>query len=402
MATDPLSTDAWDSAADECADRPFTPIDAEAPFEPAPLSISADSPYRLPIEFFHEIKPTIDGRWLVKRLLRASAATVVFGLPGCGKSFLVLDWCLSIAAGVDWFGRTVDRGAVVYIAAEGQGGVRSRVEAWRRERGSDAEDVMFAAIPRSLDLLDPAAGELAALRADLETLRAKWGRLDLIAVDTLNATIGAGDENGPDMGAYVGNVRRLCEPFGCAWLVVTHVPVNGDAKRPRGHGSLWGAVDTAIHVSGDRDAPARRIHVIKQKDDDPGADILFKLKSITIGADAEGEDVTSCVVEESELEPTAVRGRRKMSAKEQIVFAALERAVVGNGRFPPAEIPDNVLNRAKIGKAVAMSEWRSEALSALAGPDTKPDTARKAFDRARQQLQAAEIAGVWEDWAWIA
>jgi hypothetical protein len=260
---------------------------------------------------------------------------------------------------------------------------------------------MFATVPRSVDLLDHAAGDLAALRNDLESLRGLWGRLDLIAVDTLNATIGAGDENGPDMGAYLGNVRRLCEPFDCAWIVVTHVPVNGEAKRPRGHGSLWGAADTAIHISGDRDAPARRIHVIKQKDDDPGADILFKLKAVTIGTDADGEDVTSCIVEQSELEPSGVRGRRKLSAKEQIVFAALERALVAKGRFPPPDIPDNVLNRTRVGKAVAMSEWRVEALAALAEPDTKPDTARKAFDRARQQLQANEIAGVWEEWAWL-
>lgn len=359
--------------------------------------------FRLPFELFHEIKPRVDGRWLVKGLLRASAATVVFGLPGCGKSFLVLDWCLSISAEREWFGRRVSKGAVVYIAAEGQGGVRARVEAWRREHGFEDEALPFAILPRSVDLFDPAAGDLAALHADLETLRTLWGCLDLIAVDTLNATIGAGDENGPDMGAYVGNVRRICAPFDCAWLVVTHVPVTtGDVKRPRGHGSLWGTVDTGIQVSGDRDAPARRIHVTKQKDDDPGSDILFKLRPVTIGTDDQGDDVTSCIVEQSELEPSEVRGRRKLSAKEQIVFAALERAIVANGRFPPNDIPDNVLNRARIGKAVAMSEWRSEAIAALAEPDTKPDTARKAFDRARQQLQAAEIAGVWEDWAWLA
>lgn len=344
----------------------------------------------------------MEGRWLIKHLLRASAAAVVFGFPGCGKSFLALDWCLAIAAGDDWFGRRVKQGTVVYIAAEGQGGIRARIDAWKREKGRETEDLPFAAIPQSIDLFDPASGDLAALRNALESLQEQWGRIDLVVIDTLNATIGAGDENGPDMGAYVGNIRRLCEPFDCGWMIVTHVPLNGDAKRPRGHGSLWGAVDTAIHVSGDRDAPARRIHVIKQKDDDPGSDILFKLKQVEIGIDEDGDLVTSCVVEPSELEPDQVRGRRKLSPKERIVFAALERAVTATGTFPPAAIPDNVLNRVKIGKVVSMSEWRSEALSSLAAPDTKPDTARRTFVRCRDSLQASEIIGVWEEWAWLA
>jgi hypothetical protein len=73
------------------------PIEA---YEVQPQSTDT-GPFRLPIELYHQIEPTVEGRWLVKRMLRASAATVVFGLPGCGKSFLVLDWCLSIAAGLD-------------------------------------------------------------------------------------------------------------------------------------------------------------------------------------------------------------------------------------------------------------------------------------------------------------
>jgi hypothetical protein len=128
---------------------------------------------------------------------------------------------------------------------------------------------------------------------------------------------------------------------------------------------------------------------------------MFTLRQLEIGVDEDGDPVTSCVVEESDLEPAQVRGRRKLSAKEQIVFAALERTLVASGTFPPSDIPDNVLNRVRTGKVAIVSEWRAQALSALATPDTKPDTARKAFDRAKQQLQASETIGAWEQWAWL-
>lgn len=102
------------------------------------------------------------------------------------------------------------------------------------------------------------------------------------------------------------------------------------------------------------------------------------------------------------IEPSEIRGGRRLRAKEKIVLAALERTLAEHGVFPPTNIPDNVLNRTRTGKVVALSEWRSAALSSLSSSDTKPDTARRNFDRYREKLQAAEIIAVWEDWAWIA
>ena len=373
MASEPLANDPWGGTA---AERDF--------------SLIRHLP--LPVEIFADIQPQTLGRWLVKHLLMAGSTCVIFGEPGCGKSFLASDLAFHIGSERSWFDRKTMRGGVIYLAAEGQGGFRNRVVAWKQAHG--VEDVDFALVPVAVDLLDPKV-DVDKVREVLAYFAGIWGGIAMIVVDTLAATFGGGDENGADMSAYVGNVASLCEPYGCARIIVTHAPLIGGAKRPRGHGSLWGSADTVLFVS------EGRIQVVKQKDADPGPDIMFKLRQVEIGQDEDGSPVTSCVVEQSELEPGHVRGRRKMSAKEQIVFKALERAVVANGRFPPSEIPDNVLNRARVGKVVAMSEWRAEAMSALAGPDTKPDTARKAFDRARQQLQAAEIIGVWEEWTWL-
>jgi hypothetical protein len=381
----------WRGTADELAtlvDASLRHVSAEAVALP------------LPVEMFGEIVPKLTGRHLIKGLLFASTQIVIFGWPGCGKSFLTLDWLLHIAAGLDWFGRKVEPGACLYIAAEGQAGVRLRVEAWKRAHGFEDREIPFAMIPTAIDLFDPQA-DLEKLEIVMAHLHKVWGRLDLVAIDTLAATIGEGDECSSDMAAYVRNVARLCAPYDCARAIVHHQPLDGENKRPRGHGSLWGSTDTCFHVIGDRDAPARRATCIKQKDADPGPDILFALKRMEIGVDEDGDPVSSCVVEESEFAPAAVSGKRRLTPKETIVKAALERALVAVGSFPPSEIPDAVLNRVRTNKAVRTHEWRAEALPALASSDTKPDTARRTFDRARESLQASEIIGVWEDWAWL-
>ena len=149
----------------------------------------------------------------------------------------------------------------------------------------------------------------------------------------------------------------------------------GDAKRPRGHGSLWGAADTVIQISGGRDDPQRRAHVVKQKDGDPGPDILFRLIPVELGKDEDGDPVTSCIVQPSDADPNQMQGRRRLNAKEQIVIGSIERALISSGVPPPASIPDNVLNRLRTGKVVTLSDWRSAAVSAPSRPATSATVA---------------------------
>jgi hypothetical protein len=383
--------------ADDYAD----PFDGYCPeeFEASLATLDLSPATPLPLECDGEIQPRLQGRYLIKGLIGTASKIGVVGPPGCGKSFLVYDWARHGCRGLNWFGRLVKPFSAVCVAAEGQGGVRNRHAAWDMVHGATGSDP-FALIPTAVDLLNPKP-DLPKLQATLDHFAARFGGLDLLVVDTLAASFGGGDENSSDMASYAANIDKLCAPYGCSCIIVHHSPLDATAKRPRGHSSLWGTLDAVFMVSGDSDAPARRIHCIKQKDGDPGPDIMFRLKQVEIGVDEDGDRVTSCVVEQSDLEPLAVAGKRKLSAKEKIVKAALDRSLVELGICPPAEIPENILNRLRTNKVVRTADWRAAALSSLASSDTKPDTARRTFDRSRENLQAAAIVGVWEDWAWL-
>jgi KaiC/GvpD/RAD55 family RecA-like ATPase len=351
--------------------------------------------FNYPIEMFGDIRPALENRFLIDKLLLASPKIVIIGQPGCGKSFFAIDASLHIAAGTQWFGRDVTPGLVVYIAAEGQAGVRLRVAAWKQVNGASGP-IPFALIPTAVNLLDPEA-DVQNLVEDIERLQATWGAPALIVVDTLSQTFGGGDENGSDMAAYVANVARVAAPFSAATAVVHHQPLESQTKRPRGHGSLWGAADTVLHVEGAKGT--RRITIVKQKDIDPGADILFDLKSVEIGTDQKGEPVTSCVIELTDSAVAAPTGRR-LSAKEKIVLDALDQTLIHEGFSPPPTIPSAAIGH-RTFKVANAKDWRANALAALAGPDIKPDTIPRTFLRCKESLQAAEILGFHGDYVWL-
>src|SRR5688572_10978575 len=68
--------------------------------------------------------------WLVEGVIAVGALAGLYGPSGEGKSFLALDWALCVATGQNWQGRTVRRGPVVYVAAEGGRSIGKRVTAW--------------------------------------------------------------------------------------------------------------------------------------------------------------------------------------------------------------------------------------------------------------------------------
>ena len=224
--------------------------------------------------------------WLIEKLFPVEALIGVYGPSGHGKSFLALDWALSIADGREWVGRPVQEGAVVYVAAEGGRSIRKRVAAWLRERGRTD-------IPAAFFLLE---GVQVRDRDDLKLLASRLAEREiepaLIVLDTLARCFVGGDENSAqEMGEFVDGLEWLRRATRAAIIVVHHTGKQAPDTE-RGSSALRAAVDVMIRVW-------KRDNVItventKQKDDEEFPDIHLRLKTVVV----EGDN-TSCVIEPS-------------------------------------------------------------------------------------------------------
>lgn len=372
----------------------------ESPLMPSAVqgSTNSEGTAPLPLEWFGEIQPRLDGLWLVKKILPANGLALIFGHPGSGKTFLALDIAFHVALGWPWNGRAVKRGLVVYVGAEGTNGLRNRIVAFMRHHQIEGEPVPMALIPVAIDL-QGADADLPKLIAAIKMAVAKSGLpLALIVIDTLSKTFGAGKENTDDMATYVANCQRISEEFECCVMPVHHRPKDADSKDPRGHSSLKGGLDTVMLVEGGR---VKRMTVNKQRDGEADVEIGFNLTPVVLGIDADDDPVTSCVVAISAVAARPVK-TRKLSSAQQVALDVLTRLCAASEIWAPADLPDHLSKSGRPFKVVSITMWRDAVLAVSMGAESRRDSATRMFQKHRDKLSDMGAIHISGEYAWPA
>ena len=223
--------------------------------------------------------------WLIEGLFTVGAIVGVYGAPGGGKSFLALDWALSIAYGRAWAGRSVKQGPVVYVAAEGGAALGSRIAAWRTHWGFKTESPAFFILESVQVHVPEDVGEVLA-RVEERALSPS-----LILIDTLARCFVGGDENSSkEMGAFIEGIETLRRKSGAAVMFVHHSGKSA-ADVERGSTSLRGAADAMFHIGKTADNMVTLTNN-KQKDHEECAKTTFRLEPVRAGHHGE----TSCVL----------------------------------------------------------------------------------------------------------
>ena len=250
--------------------------------------------------------------YVVKGIVPRNGLVTVWGPPKCGKSFWTFDLAMHVALGWAYRDCKVEQGNVVYCAAEGGPGFANRVEAWRqRHLAQDQDPIPFYLLAMPLDLIGEHAALIAAIRAQAK------GAPKLVVIDTLNRTL-VGSENRPeDMSRFIRAADAVRVAFGCAVIVIHHCGVDG--TRPRGHTSLAGADDAQIAVSRDKSGLIK-IEVEHLKDGIPSKPLACRLEGVEIGACADGDAATSCVVVPADLSAASTKPRGASVSANQTRF----------------------------------------------------------------------------------
>jgi len=240
-------------------------------------------------------------KWLVRGVVPVAGVGAIFGPSGCGKSFLTLDMLAAIAAGREWFGCRVKAAPVLYVALEGEAGIRQRKDAYQERHGSIPATMRF--MLTALDIRNDSD------RADLVSAIKSAGLADgVLVLDTLNRAASGMDENSSsDMGDVIDALKDIQRAIGGVVLAVHHSGKDV-SKGMRGHSSLIGALDTVVEVSRNEDLREWKSH--KVKDGEDGIAHPFRLDVVEIGVDEDGEDITSCVVEPTDAPADTVRAAK--------------------------------------------------------------------------------------------
>jgi hypothetical protein len=345
---------------------------------------------------FRDMQPRLDGRPLIRGLLEREQISLTYGEAGSCKTFFALDVCLRVPAGLDWFGRKVEQGATIYVAAEAGRSIINRVVAWRTAYGFDSTDLPFAAITSSLDLCHSNSGDLERLIAVIQG--AGLGPLSLVVLDTVSRVLAGGNENAPDdMGALVRSLDRLRDELQCHILVVHHTGKES-VRGPRGHSLLRAAVDTEIEVTRDAATGVSTATITKQRDGPTEGDVVFRLQRISLGFDQDGEEVSSCIIEPVGQSQANRPRRRKLSPKQKIALDALCKALAAVGQTAP---PDNHIP--STATVVDVDLWRRYYYAAVASDGASAEARKKAFQRVREALQAMQppMIGIWNEQVWL-
>ena len=304
--------------------------------------------------------------YLIDGLIETETLSLIFGDPGCGKSFLALDVAMCVAAGVPFHGHEVKQGAVVYMAGEGHNGITRRLKALAKQHGIDPAILPMFVSERAANFLDANTMEAVGLACD--SVSAAHGEPALIVVDTVARSFGGGDENSTqDMNNFVCAVDDLKARYPVSTIMLVHHTGHGDKQRARGAIALKGALDAEYRIEKSSDVVS--MTPTKMKDADEPAPIAFKLVDVSLGTTKRGEPYGSAVLELTDAPVKA----SKLSAGQQLGIdtfrtAAEKHGITDDGAF----------------RGVHLDNWREEFMAKHTGANA--GAKRTAFSRVREAL----------------
>lgn len=252
--------------------------------------IKGEDPNPFEIYNLDELDKLPDPEPLIRGVLNRGCVALLFGEYGTGKSFLALDWAAHLAQGRDWFGYEIyGEHRVLYIAAEGAGGLKIRRKAWEMEYGS---------IPTNNFHLTRVAVRFGNDDEHFEHLAQliKNNEYDFIVIDTLSRNTPGMDENGPDMSEFIERIfvlRDAHSPEKTAFLIVHHAGKD-KSKGARGWTGIPAATDFSYRMS--KGEMCYTLESDRTKDAEPIEEISFTLK---VHVTDREWGTTSCTLQES-------------------------------------------------------------------------------------------------------
>lgn len=263
-------------------------------------------------------------QWLIYDLFEVDSLCLLFGDPGCGKSFVAIDIALSVATGAPFNCNNIEQGSVVYIAGEGHNGLMRRMAAWGMSHNISYKDAPLFISETPAALTD--AHILSQVQAAIDEVTATHGPPVLIVIDTLARNFGPGDENSTqDMSQFIQAVdalRATCK----ATVLIVHHSGHGDKSRARGAMALKGALDAEYRLDKEEATGVIRMVATKMKDAEHPKPIAFQLRQVPLSiCNDDGSPIFSAVLESVDYAPSPQKGKAGQGKHQVKALEILKR-----------------------------------------------------------------------------
>jgi hypothetical protein len=238
-------------------------------------------------------------RWIIKGWLPDSSVNMVYGESGAGKTFLTLDMACHIASGKDWHGHKTKPGMVVYMAGEGNYGLRQRVTAWCKNYQIETLDNLLIS-NKAVDIDSPAVAAqiINAIREITQD------DVSAIFIDTVNNHMSGDENSAKDTRNMLNACQIVSRALNSSICLNHHTGHSIDSKnRARGSSAWKASLDSSILVA--KVDNSIEVSCTKMKDAEPPAPFFGKLSTVPLGwVDEDGENISGAVFVLEDNPPT--------------------------------------------------------------------------------------------------
>jgi len=229
-------------------------------------------------------------KWIVKGWVPDLGVTMIYGESGGGKTFLALDIACHIAAGIDWHGHRTKKGISVYMAGEGNYGIRQRVASWCKAHNIDRLDNLLIS-NKAIDMDSPtASAQIIKAVRELTTEDAVQ-----VTIDTVNNHMSGNENDAKDTRNMLNAVQIVGRALNSGMTLVHHTGNAIEAKnRARGSSAWKASMDSQILVS--KKDGLIEVTCTKMKDTEEPQPFFGKLQPVALGwFDEDGEEIKGAV-----------------------------------------------------------------------------------------------------------
>ena len=284
-----------------------------------------------------DLKPFTFPPSLIKGLLPRNGIAFIGGQSGAGKTFVAIDMAAALATGQSFFGKRVkEKVGVVFIAGEGAETIQPRLTIARMARNIEGTlPISWTAIIPDFTKPDEVKAFINRLKQKSVWMQERYGvRMGAVVIDTLAAVFALQDENDNSEAAKVIRALKVIGEALDVLMIPIHHYGKGAETGLRGASAWRAGCDAVLSIMAERNnitgvVSGHTLALAKSRVGEEGPVGAFGLRTMLLGVDEDGDELTSCYV------VPEVTAKQTVAARREAEAVALELVDGGEWRADP-------------------------------------------------------------------